>query len=501
MMGAVAEAAINGFLQVFSWPNLLYPIIGTLLSMVFALVPGVTGVAVMAIAIPLTIDWNPLAIMLLFGSLLGGATFMGSISAILLGIPGRNSNAATIIDGYPLARRGEARTAIGCAALSSALGSTVGITLLIVSIPFLRELVLIVGPAEYLVLVIWGLATVATTLRGSPIKGLAMAGLGFLLALVGADPVTAEPRFTGGLDSLADGIGAVNVFLGLFAVAECLHLVATGRRSVSGRLDISHVGGSVRRGMFSVIRHRFLFLRCSLIGTVIGALPGVGGTVASFVAYGHASHSEGRRNGRFGYGDIRGVLAPEAANDAKDGGSLVPTLSLGIPGSLGTAVLLGALTLHGLTPGRELMTEHLDLVFVLIWSLFLANWMTSIVGIALARPLTRVTTIPTNFLVPAVLSLTVFAAYISRFRIEDVLITILIGLFGLLCRRYDWPRVPFAIGVVLAPMFESNLHLAMRLHALGQIDFWTRPITVVFGIVTVLMISVSCVRWLQGQST
>jgi len=497
-METVLDAALSGFLVVFSWPNVLYPIIGTLISMVFALVPGVTGVAVMAVAIPLTIDWNPPAIMLLFGSLLGGATFMGSISAILLGIPGRNSNAATIIDGYPMARQGLGNTAIGCAALSSALGSTVGIALLVVAIPFLRELVVLVGPAEYLVLVIWGLATVATTLRGSPVKGLAMAGLGFLLAMIGTDPVTAEPRFTGGLHSLADGIGPVNVFLGLFAVTEGLHLLATGRRSVSGRLHAADLGGSVWRGMGSVLRHRFLFLRCSLIGTLIGALPGVGGTVASFVAYGHASQSAGRKGGRFGRGDIRGVIAPEAANDAKDGGSLIPTLSLGIPGSLGAAVLLGAMTLHGIAPGRELVTEHLGLVFVLIWSLFLANWMTSIVGIAMARPLTRVTTIPSHYLVPAVLSLTVFAAYLARYRIEDVLLTLLLGMFGLVCKRYDWPRVPFAIAVVLAPMFESNLHLAARLHALGQIDFWTRPTTIALGIVTFVTVTISFRRWIRG---
>ena len=483
---SVLSAAHEGFSLVLSWPYILYPLAGTLLAMVFSASPGLNSSSLMALAIPVTYAWDPLAVMLLFGAFVGGATFMGSMTAILFNIPGKAQNAVTLLDGYPMTEQGRARTAIGCAAAASALGSTFGIFILIALIPLMRQAAIALGPAEYLMLAIWGLTMLAALTGNSLLKGLAAAGIGLALAMIGYDPRTAELRFTFGLDYLRDGLSLVPVFLGLFTLAEVIDLIASGRETVSGRPKTRELGGSVSEGVLSVFRHFGLFLRSSIIGTVIGAVPGIGSMVAGFIAYGHASHSA-RDRSQFGRGDIRGVLAPEAAIDAKDGGALIPTLALGIPGGTGTAVLLGALTLHGLTPGKEMLTTNLVLVFVLIWSLFLSNWITSLLGLALVNPMARLSAIRTSRLVPVILVLAVLGALQYRGMMADVICAALFGLLGYLMKRLDWSRIPLVIALSLAPLFETNLHLTLRLQELGRIDFWSRP--VVLGLVALTIVN------------
>jgi putative tricarboxylic transport membrane protein len=483
MSDPVLQAAGEGLALVFSWPNLLYPIVGTLLAMVFSFLPGLSGVTLMALAIPFTMAWEPLPVMLLFGAFVGGATFMGSVTSILFNIPGRPSNAATLLDGYPLARQGQARTALGCSAAASALGSTFGIGVLILLIPFMRRVILAFGPAEFLMLAVWGLTTLGVLTRGSAVKGLIGAGLGLLLAFIGHDVRTAELRYTWGLSYLRDGLSLAPVFLGLFALAEAIELCASRRATISGQTRTDLLRGSVSAGVRSVFTHFGLFLRSSVIGTLVGMMPGIGASVAGFLAYGHAVQTS-RRDPRFGRGDLRGVLAPEAALDAKDGGALVPTLAFGIPGGTGTAMLLAALALHGLTPGPAMMTTHLHLVFVLIWSLFFSNWLTSLLGLAVVSPLTRLTVLRTQALVPVILGLSTLGAYVYRQSVADVLAAYLFGALGYFMRRYDWPRVPLVIGLVLGPLFEVNLHLALRLQELGRIAFWSRPIVLALATLT-----------------
>lgn len=492
----VLNAAQEGLSLVLSWPYILYPLAGTLLAMVFSASPGLNSSSLMALAIPVTYAWDPLAVMLLFGAFVGGATFMGSVTAILFNIPGKTQNAVTLLDGYPMTARGEAKTAIGCAATSSALGSTLGIFTLMMLIPFMRQAAVALGPAEYLMLAIWGLTTLAALAGNSPLKGLAAAGIGMALAMIGYDPRTAEQRFTFGFDYLHDGLSLVPVFLGLFAIAEVIDLIVSRRETLSGTLHHEELGGSVSKGVLSVFRNFGLFLRSSVIGTVIGAIPGIGGSVAGFVAYGHASQTA-RDSSQFGRGDIRGVLAPEAAIDAKDGGSLIPTLALGIPGGTGTAVLLGAMTLHGLSPGREMLTDNLVLVFALIWSLFLSNWITSLLGLALVNPMARMSTIRTTRLIPIILALAVLGALQYRGIMADVACAAMFGILGYVMKRLDWSRVPLVIALVLAPLFETNLHLTLRLQELGRIDFWSRPVVIGLVILTLgnLFLPALRTRW------
>lgn len=487
MTPSVLSGAWQGLTLVLSWPNILYPVAGTLAAMVVALMPGLSGAALMALAIPLTFGWDPLHVMLLYGALLGGATFMGSVTAILLNIPGTAPNAATLIDGYPMAQNGQARTALAASATASALGSTFGVMVLIALIPVIAIVIPKVGPPEYLLLAVWGLLAIGTIVRGSVAKGLVAAGLGLMVSFIGFDPRTADLRFTFGSLYLQDGLNVVPVFLGLFALAEVIDLSASRRLTISGRTTVEELGGSTVEGIVSVFRHGGLFLRSSTIGTVVGMIPGLGGTVAAFIAYGQAAKSD--RAGTMGTGDIRGVIAPEAANDAKDGGSLLPTLALGIPASAGTAVLLGVMAIHGIRPGQELLNEQLPMTFALIWALFLSNWLTSAVGLGVVRPLSRLTVVRTRRLIPPILILAVLGALAFRGRIADVWVAVLFGVAGYLMKKHHWSRVAFVMALVLGPLFELNLNLTLDLQRLDRIDFWTRPsVLVLIGLIALTTI-------------
>jgi TctA family transporter len=373
-----------------------------------------------------------------------------------------------------MARAGKARSAIAASATASALGSTFGIVVLIMLLPVMRSLVPRIGPPEYFLLSVWGLVTIGTVIRGSTVKGLAMAGLGLMVSFIGLDPRTAAPRFTLGTLYLEDGLNVVPVFLGLFAMAEVIDLCTSGRVTISGRSEPEALGGSTREGLMAVLRNRALLLRSSLIGTVVGLIPGLGGTAAAFIAYGDAARRAGP-DSTFGEGDVRGVIAPEAANDAKDGASLLTTLALGIPTGAGPAVLLGVLAIHGIRPGAELMTTGLPLAFALIWSLFLSNWLTSIVGFASVRHLTRLTVVRVSRLAPAILVLATMGAFAQQGRLADVWVAYAFGVIGYFMKRHEWPRIAFVMALVLGPLFEANLRLTLALQELDRIVFWSRP--------------------------
>ncbi len=467
--------------------------------MIFAVLPGVSGITLMVMAIPLTLALDPLRTMLLFGALVGSATFMGSVTAILLNIPGTAPNAATMLDGYPMALNGQAKTAIGCSAMASALGSSFGVMILIAFIPVMRPAILAFGPAEFLMLAIWGLTMIAAVTRGSILKGLAAAGIGLLLAFVGLDPRTVETRYTFGNIYLRGGLSFIPVLLGVFAIAETIDLIVTGRRTISGKTRMEQLTGSIGEGIRTVFRHFRLFISSSIIGTVVGIIPGIGGTVAGFAAYGHAVQMARHGHENFGLGDIRGVLAPEAANDAKDGASLVPTLAFGVPGSEGTVVLLAALILHGITPGKELLANQLHLVFVLIWSLFFANWITSILGLASVNYLAWLTVVPINFIGPFICVFAALAAFVYKGRMEDVLLVFLFGIIGYLMKKYGWPRVTLIIAMVLGSLFETNFHITIKLHQVGRINFWTRPFVLILIVMTAMSLFLPYVKALRRK--
>ncbi len=469
----------------FSLPNFIIPVIGTLIGMFFGILPGVSGITAMALLIPFTFSWNLIPVILLFGSIYGGGTYCGSITAILVNIPGTAPNAATCLDGYPMAQKGEAKTALGASASASAVGAALGVFILIALLPVMRAMVLAFGPAEFFMLAILGLAVIAVVSEGNMIKGLAAGGIGLLLAFAGRDPVTGTLRFTFGTLYFHDGIRLIPLFLGIFAVTEMISLASSKRKTISGMERVEQLTGSIWKGVFSIFRHFGLFIRSSIMGTIIGAIPGIGGTVASFVAYGHAVQSA-KDTSQFGKGDIRGVIAPEACNDAKDGGSLIPVLAFGIPGSQGAALVMVAMILHGLIPGRELMTVNLHLAFLLIWALFLSNQLTSILGVMIINQVVRLTVIRTHLLVPFIFILAIIGAYAVRKAIGDVLLTFAFGFLGYLMKKNEYPRVSLVIALILGELFEVNFRQAMRLNEFGRLNFLERPIFLVLLVVTIL---------------
>jgi TctA family transporter len=290
----------------------------------------------------------------------------------------------------------------------------------------------------------------------------------------------------------------IPTFLGLFAMTEIMSLMMSPRSTISGKARIQDLSGELWEGVWSCFQHFGLFIRCSIIGTVVGMIPSIGATVASFMAYGHAKQSAGRDQTLFGRGNIRGVLAPEAANDAKDGGSLLPTLALGIPGSLGTAMLLVVLNLHGITPGKELLDENLRMAFILIWSMFFSNWLTSILGMLIVNPLVRLTTVRTHLLLPIIIALVTTGAYVFRGRFEDILVAYLFGLIGYGMKIFDWPRIPLLIAFVLGPLFENNFLITLKLHELGTINFWQRPIAMSLLVLTLASLALPYLPFNQG---
>lgn len=478
------DGAWRGLVLVFSWPNPVYLLLATIAAMGVAALPGLGALTLLALAVPLTFSWELAPALMVFGALVGGGTFMGSATAILFNIPGTAPNAATAIDGHALTQQGRAREALACSAAASALGSSVGIAVVVLLLPLASRVLGLAGPAEMLVLAVWGLLSVAVVIRSTPVKGFVMVGLGLMGSFVGLDPISAEPRYTFGTLYLLDGIPLVPAFVGIFAVGEAIELVASRRRRVAERVGAGKLGGRTIDGVLSVFRFPAVFLRSSLIGTLVGVMPGIGGTAASFVAYNEARRTAGA-SGRFGKGDIRGVLAPEATNDAKDGGALLTTLAFGIPGSAGMAVLLAGLEVHGLQMGQRLLQNNLDLVFALIWALFLSNWITSLLGLALAGRMAGLARVRSVHFVPVVLVFAAVGAMAYRGRLADVFVAFVFGILGYAARRYGWPRIALVMGLILGPLLEVNLNLTMTLHEIGRLNFWTRP-SFLIGVALVL---------------
>lgn len=478
------ETLSEGLGNVFSFPNILIPALGTALSMISSFLPGIGGSSVAALMILVTVTWDPVSVLLLFGAMTGGATFMGSVTAILFNIPGNSSAAAAMLDGHPLTRKGLPRTAIACAATASALGSIVGVLVLIAILPIVRPFLLEFGPLERLLLGIWGLSTIAAIPNSSALKAIAVTALGLLAASIGSDPETALPRWNFGSFALFDGFDMIALLLGFFTITELIGWRKNYR--LAAPEAVTQQKDSVLAGVMAVIHHYRLFLRSSVIGTVVGIIPGVGGTVAGFVAYGQAVQSA--RNGRenFGKGDIRGLIAPEAAVDAKDGGSLLPALAFGLPGSEAGVILVTVFAIHGLVPGTPMLTVDLSLTFTLVAALLLSNILTSVFGIMLAPALGKLTQLRVDRIALPVLVATLVTIIQLNGALADLYVVLGFGLFGYLLKRFDWPRVPFVIAFVLGDFIERNVTLTNQLIEVGRLSFFDRPAAMILAALIVV---------------
>lgn len=496
-MNDYLSALLLGAGNVFSWPNILIPVMGTLIAMVSAFLPGIGGTSLAALLLLLTLNWEPVQVLLLFGALTGGATYMGSITAILFNIPGNASSAAAMIDGHAMARLGLPRTAIAAAATASAIGSIIGVMVLIALLPIVRPFILQFGPLERFLLGVWGLTTIVALPNRSASRALAAALLGLLMALVGSDPTSGTPRWTFGSLSLYDGFDTVTVLLGFFTLSEVM--AWRSRVTVSSSIAPGNVPDSTWVGIRAVFRHFGVTLRSSILGTLVGVIPGVGGTVASFVAYGQTVQAtKGDRSG-FGKGDIRGLIAPEAAVDAKDGGSLLPTLAFGLPGSEAGVILLTVLMIHGFVPGLPMLSTELAFSFTLILSLLLSNLLTSVVGLSLAPLLARLTSLRIDRIVLPVLVASLVTVVQLNGSVADIYIALGFGILGYLFGQFDWPRIPFVIAFVLGGFIENNLALVFEMEKVGRLNVIERPAAL--GIAALILLSVVWMTRKAGGNT
>ena len=406
-----------------------------------------------------------------------------------MGIPGSSASQATVLDGFPLSQQGQAARALAAAFTASLLGGIVGAVILTLFVQIARPLILTFGSAELFMLALLGLSMVGVLSGASLAKGLAACGLGLIVGAIGGAPATGEFRITFGVDYLYDGVPLVIAGIGLFAFPEITDLLRKDRPIASG----GRLAGKWLAGLRDVFRHWFLCLRCAGLGTLIGAIPGLGGTVVDWIAYGHVVQTA-KDKSRFGKGDIRGVVAPESANNAKEGGGLVPTLLFGIPGSGAMAVFLGGMVLLGIEAGPAMVASDLDLTYTIIWSLALANVLGAGSCMLLARPIAGLTTIPFNRLAPFMIMVVSFAAFQATRQFMDLIALLAVGALGILLKRFGWSRPAFLIGFVLAPQAEAYLNLATQFYGWGML---TRP-----GALSILAITVVSV-WLgsRGRAT
>ncbi|MBL6958301.1 MAG: tripartite tricarboxylate transporter permease [Rhodospirillales bacterium] len=476
------DALWTGLLLVFEWPSIGYLVLGAVLGIWIGAVPGLGGIIGLVLLLPFTFGMEPVPALALLLGLWTVTTTSDTIASVMLGIPGTVASQATILDGYPLAQQGQAARALGAAFTVSAFGGVFGALVLAVSLPIIAPLILSFGSPELFMLGMLGLTMVGALSGSSVLKGLAAAMLGLMLGFIGMAETIAEPRYTFGAIYLLDELPIIPVVLGLFAIPELLELAV---RNVSiSRIPKDQVeGGGIMDGVRDAFRYWWLALRCSIIGTYIGMLPGLGASIVDWVAYGHAVQST-KDNPRFGQGDIRGVIAPEAANNAIKGGALVPTVAFGIPGSLGTAILLGALVIQGLRPGPDMLTDNLHITFSMVWMIVIANIVVAVLLMFLAKQVAKIAFVPGHLIVPGVITFIFMGSWLGGASMGDWITCLTMGIVGFIMKRGGWPRPPLILALILGNILENTFQISMRAH-----DGWSwlsRPIVLIIFVLIVL---------------
>ena len=488
------NAMIDGLFMMLDWHALSLMLITIPIGIVIGIIPGLGGNLGLALLIPFTFGMSPAVG---FAFLLGmhAVVQTGSpIPAILFDTPGAGPAAATCIDGYPMAQKGEAGRAMGAALASSGVGGVIGAICMALTIPVVRPLVLAFGPPEFFMMAVLGLTFISLMSGDSLMKGLIAGGMGLIISFVGMDPQTGVIRFTFGQLYFFDGVSIVTVVIGVFAVAEVISLaIKGGTIAHTSPADIK--GSGVLQGFKDTFIHWKLVLRCSLIGDIIGMIPGLGGDAASFICYGHAVQSA-KDPSRFGKGAVEGVLAPESANNSKEGGALIPTLAFGVPGSSGMAILLGAFMILGLVPGPEMLTKHLDLVFSMVWVLVFANVIGVLICLLFVGQLAKITFIRTSIIIPFILTFGLLGSYLTNSNFGDILVTLAMGGLGYAMKVYDYPRAPLILGIVLGEIAENTLHLSLNLYGPS---FLLRPGTMILMALVVGSIIYPVIRKYRAQ--
>ena len=482
-MPEMAHAFYLGFTQLFDPTTFGLMLLGIGIGFAVGILPGLGGPTTLALMLPFIVKMTAVEA---FAFLLGMAAVTnttGDITSILIGVPGEPTTVATIVDGHPMAKKGEAGRALGAALLSSLIGAVFGAFALAAAIPIVRPLVLTFGSPEFFMLAVLGLTFVASLSGDAFLKGLICGGIGLFLATVGMSQMSGTLRYTFGQTFLWDGVGLVPITIGFFAIPEIIDLAVQGT-TIAGE-NVSKLGG-VMEGVKDTFRHWWLVIRCSAIGTFAAIIPGIGAGTVQWLAYAHAVQSSPDKE-RFGKGAIEGVLGPGAANNSTLGGSLVTTISFGIPASVAMAILMGAFVIQGIVPGPDMLIPepkgHLALTFSFVWINVVANILTVGICFLFLSQLAKVTRIRGSLLIPFILLLVYLGAFAEKNMFQDLILVVLFGILGWIMQRIEWPRAPLILGLVLGPLAENRLFLSVEAYGLSWI--W-RPGVLILVVLTLI---------------
>ncbi|GAB4112660.1 MAG: tripartite tricarboxylate transporter permease [Candidatus Caldatribacteriota bacterium] len=475
-------------LEVLSQFTNFSTIVGIFFGVAFGIIggalPGISPSMTIALLLPVTLYLPKVtAIAVLMGSY-QGAMFGGSISAVLINTPGTASAAATALDGYPMAQKGQAKRALQTALYASCFGGIIGTIILLVSAQFLAKVALKFGPPEYFGLMLLSLALIAGISGKSMLKGIISGGIGLFFATVGLDPIYGSTRFTFGTINLYDGINTLSVFIGVFALSEIMIQLSFGREELNKKPIVADSGKN-RLKLKEFLSQKFNMLISAVIGALIGILPGIGGSTASFMAY-IAAQKRSKRAEEFGTGIIDGIAAAESANNAVCGGALVPMLTLGIPGDVVTAILVGALISHGIKPGPLLFVEEISNVYTVYIALFFAVIGLFLVGTFGVPVFSKVVIIRKSILLPLVFIICIIGTYASKSNYFDVFVMLFMGCIGFALRKNKYPIPPLVIAFVIGRSLESNLRRSLILNSSGALIFFSRPLSAVLIIVAII---------------
>ena len=459
-------------------------LIGVVIGVLVGALPGLSSPMAIALLIPFTIPMPPIAAIAMLAGLYCAGTFGGSITAILINAPGAPPAAATALDGYPMAKRGEAGRALGLATISSVTGGILSLLILLLAAPLLARIAITFTSAEYFALALFALSMLASISGKSSIRNLIAGLVGVLLSTIGIHLTTGVERFTFGVNELYDGLPFVPVLIGLFAVAELL------KQSRVGETVFERVRANVMKlpSREDFQRIKYTVLRSSGLGTFIGILPAEGATVAAIMGYNEARRWSDRKE-EFGTGIPEGIAGPEAANNAATGGAMVPTLALGIPGSVSTALILGAMVMHGLKPGPYLLENQPQFLYAIFAAMLIANLAFMAIGIAGAKLFSQLTLIPRTILWPSVLVFAIIGSYAHSSSFFDIWVMAIAGIVGYFMLRIGFGPAPLIMGLVLGPIVEENFSKAMIIHDNSILSMMERPLVLLFFGLTILSLA------------
>lgn len=476
----------EGFALLFQWQNLLIIPLGLFLGIVVGAIPGLTSDLGIILCIPLTYGMEPTTAILMLLAIYCGGTYGGSITAILINTPGTSANAATLFDGYPMAEKGHAFKALKMALHASTIGGLISAVLLLAAAPQIAKITLLFGPAEYFALAIFGLSVIAGVSNKSILKGLMGACIGVFVSTIGMDKISGTARFTFGNIKFMAGIDLIIALIGLFAISEIM------MKSQYDPEKDHKVAGKFAKDRITKEEYK----RCrkpigvgSLIGCIIGATPGTGGGLAAFIAYNQVKQSS-KHPETFGKGEIEGIAVSESANNGACGATMIPMLTLGVPGDGATAILMGAFMVHGMVPGPTLFKESGNILYAIMFGLIVVNIFMYLIGNALIPFYANITRLPYELLACVVLTMCISGAFSTNNRVYDVMIIIVFGILAYFLRRMEFQLVPILLGIVLGPLAEVNFRRALVLSD-GSLDiFVKRPISLLFLIIAVLSVAV-----------